>query len=518
MRATTRLLIVSSTVITLVLSGSVAAAQPAGVTVSAGGTAIDWVPCEEDPSAECGTLSVPIDWERPGGERVELALARRPATDPAARIGSLVINPGGPGGSGVDFALVAPDYFSKEILSRFDVVGFDPRGVARSHPVVCSVELLEEFPSPLVTSQAEFEALVAYNTRLGEDCRAHTGPLFDHLDTLSVVRDIDAIRAAVGDDQLSYYGLSYGTLMGQQYAEEFPHRVRALGLDSNMDHSLGTRAFLATETVSAQDSFDEFVAWCDREPRCALHGEDVRALWADLLDRAARGELDELTVVDLVGIAFGAFYGPAWFALADFLLALATDQPPPVALAADAGGAQEDEVAPNPTQAVFCQDWALPVRDYREYRQHLRRMTRIAPDMRFPPAALSVTAACLGWPAEVSNPQHRLRVPPGPELLLANALHDPVTGYNWAVNAARQLRRSAVLLTYEGWGHGVYGRSDCLTGAFDDYLVSLTLPERGARCPAVPPEPPEATQGLPVPPDPLVPVPTIPGYRSSDGF
>jgi hypothetical protein len=127
---------------------------------------------------------------------------------------------------------------------------------------------------------------------------------------------------------------------------------------------------------------------------------------------------------------------------------------------------------------------------------------------------LSVTAACLGWPAEVNNPQHRLRVPPGPELLLANSLHDPATGYDWAVNAARQLRRSAVLLTYEGWGHGVYGRSDCLTGAFDDYLVSLTRPERGARCPAVPPEPPEATQALPVPPEPLVPVPTVPDYWS----
>jgi hypothetical protein len=175
-----------------------------------------------------GTLTVPIDWDDPDGETIDLALARIPASDPDARIGSLVINPGGPGGSGVGFALFAPEVFSPEVLDRFDIVGFDPRGVGDSHPVLCSVETLQDDPGALFDSRAELDARAAFNDELREDCRENTGPLYDHVDSLSVVHDIDAIRAALGDEQLSFFGVSYGTLMGQQYAATYPERVRAV--------------------------------------------------------------------------------------------------------------------------------------------------------------------------------------------------------------------------------------------------------------------------------------------------
>lgn len=288
MRSSGRLLIV--TIVTTALTTSLAAV-PAAPAVARGETAtIAWSPCPENPEADCGTLPVPLDWSRPHGPKIELAVARRPATDPSARIGSLFVNPGGPGGSGRDFAL-SGGLFGDEVRRHFDVVGFDPRGVGLSDPVRCSVEAVATYPRIFPTTREALDRQVAENRRLRQDCRRHTGPVFDHVDSLSGVYDMDAMRAAVGDQKLTYYGLSYGTMVAQQYAEVFPHRVRAIVADSNMDHSLDAGGFVETEAASAQDSFDEFVAWCDRAAGCALHGRDVRALWHDLLARAERGEL-----------------------------------------------------------------------------------------------------------------------------------------------------------------------------------------------------------------------------------
>ncbi|MFC7645630.1 alpha/beta fold hydrolase [Streptosporangium lutulentum] len=197
-------------------------AAASAIAPPAASAAITWTPCAENSAVECGTLTLPVDWNIPRGETFELALARRKATDPAARIGSLVVNPGGPGSSGVSAVFEETFGFTSEITSRFDVVGFDPRGVGRSHPILCSVALAGQAPEVIMRSQADFDRWLAYNEQVRRDCRARTGPLFDHVDTGSVVRDLDALRAALGDDKLTYYGLSHGTLLGQQYAERFP--------------------------------------------------------------------------------------------------------------------------------------------------------------------------------------------------------------------------------------------------------------------------------------------------------
>ncbi|MGA5763037.1 alpha/beta hydrolase [Nonomuraea bangladeshensis] len=482
-------------------AGATAApADPTATTRTTGATgaapAVRWAPCAENAAVECGTLTVPIDWNNPRGGTFELALARRRASDPAARIGSLVINPGGPGGSGVDAVLGEWLGFTPEITSRFDVVGFDPRGVARSHPITCSLELAVQAPDPTaLRSQADWNAMLAFNRRYADDCRRRTGPLFDHVHTGNVIRDLDALRAALGDDKLTYYGISYGTLIGQLYAERYPRRVRALALDSNMDHSLGTQAFLDTESWTAQDSFDEFVAWCGRTDTCALHGRDVRALWHELLAKAERGELTfpgqpdfVLRKLDLVGIAFSAFYGPIWRELAELLAAMesgtGTVSPLLAPVTAKKAAVAAEETI-NDASFVFCQDYALPVRDFREWDRLLRRSAAIAPDMLISSAAHPLTLTCQG--TRTPNPQHRLKVDGSPTLLVGNSLHDPATPYPWAVNAAAQIGREARLLTYEGWGHGIYGHGECPTGAIDRYLVSGELPAKGARCPAVPP-------------------------------
>lgn len=453
---------------------------------------VAWGPCPELPADEgvrCGTVRVPIDWGRPHGAWIDLAVARRPAGDPSARVGALMFNNGGPYGSGVNTVLFnVGGILSEDVRRRFDVVGIDPRGVGRSHPVLCSSELLARAtPFALPGSQADLDAIVANNTRLREDCRNRTGPLFDHVNTLNVARDLDWVRAAVGEPKLTFYGRSYGTLLGLQYAEQFPHRVRAIVSDSILDHSLDTRALLDAGAVTVQDSFDEFVAWCDRTANCVLRGRDVRAVWHTVLDKTERGEIPHpvlprpLQPGELNTALANLSREPDWTFLAQLLVDFETGtpvelEPPP----------EPPPVVAEPERAFRCVDWRLPVRDYRELAAHLRASARLAPDLRYSYQRVQNVLDCLGTPS-VPNPQHRLRVRNSPPLLVVQPRHDPAGGYAMGVNVVRQLGRQGVLLTYEGQGHVAYGRTPCVDDAVDRYLISLTRPEPGARCPAVPP-------------------------------
>lgn len=448
-----------------------------------------WTPCAEDKTAQCATLSVPVDWAQPYGPSVAIALARRPAADPQNRIGTLVVNPGGPGGSGVDFTLDSTSFFSAELRKRFDIVGFDPRGVSRSHPVVCTTTVLTAAPPPAIDSAAAYDTVVAYNRRLAADCAARTGPLYGHVDTLSVVRDLEALRAALGEERFSFYGASYGTLLGEQYAERYPQRIRAMVLDSVMDHTADLDGFLGAEAATAQDSFDEFVAWCARRAECALHGRDVRKLWAGLLASARRGTLRDpydtayrLSFHELVGVAFGSMYDPQWHSLGIFIRE-----------AAGGAGTRLARVAPvdvseHNFHAVFCADWSMPVTGYADLRARLDRVAATSPQMPFSPLALTSLYGCLGRPGGTANPQRALSPARTGPVLLVNARHDPATPYAWARHVAAQLGPRASLLTYEGWGHTIYGRTACVTGAVDRYLLAVRPPAAGTTCPGVEPK------------------------------
>ena len=374
-----------------------AGAGPAGAaagTRAATANGIQWSACKPDTpewaawqGAECATLRLPVDWARPDGPTFGLAIARRRA-DPAVRAGTLVFGPGGPGDSGVERVGTGLSRFSGEVRRRFDIVSFDPRGVGRSSPMTCSPALLAERPSPMLTSQAGFDATVAFNRRLRDDCRANTEPagIVDHLDSGQTVRDLEALRVALGERRLTFHGSSYGTLLGAQYAETYPRNVRAMVLESVMDHSVPTtRAFLRDSAAAAQDLFDEFVTWCAGDADCDLRDRDVRGVWRQLLARAERGELatpprlagrlgPRLTASDLVNlVAFRAFYDADFAALAGDLVDLETravSGPPP-------------RLSPLPPAApVFCSDWRLPVRDFREYASLVRTMDRAAPTCR----------------------------------------------------------------------------------------------------------------------------------------
>ncbi|MFC5216559.1 alpha/beta fold hydrolase [Streptomyces coerulescens] len=425
-------------------------------------------------------------------------MARRRAADPDRRVGVLLVNPGGPGDPGVDFAVRrAPSHFSADTLAKFDIVGFDPRGVGGSRPVMCSAELLAQRPSPYPRNQAEFDRLAQYNRVLREDCRRHTGPVFDHADTLSVVRDMDALRQALGERKISYFGHSYGTLIGQQYAEEYGDRIRAMALTANVDHSLGTREFLTSSAMAAEDSFEQFVRWCEATSTCALHGRDVTAVWDGVLARADRGELYDperperaLTAHEISLYAFKAFYGPDRDEAAAFVAQLDSQRP---GEGRQHRRSDREPLRPSPSQppqpteaapfhAVFCQDWRLRPKNYREYAALTQAELRAAPHMRGTPRVHAAVAGCVGWPDEVNNPQHRLRITEAPKILLLHARHDPANHFSWPANVHRQTRGTTVLLPYEGAGHSVYGRNDCTRDAVDDYLAELDLPPSGSHC------------------------------------
>jgi pimeloyl-ACP methyl ester carboxylesterase len=475
-RVTTRpvaaaFLIVLAVVVT---AGPVAAARVAG--------GIAWTPCPGDITAQCGTLSVPTDWADPASARIGVAVARRPATDPAHRIGTLVVNPGGPGESGVDFALGT--FFSAALRARFDIVGFDPRGVGRSHPVICSRALMDVAPSPLIASRQQYDAVVAYNRRLTADCRARTGPLYDHVDTLSVVRDTDALRTALGEQRISFYGASYGTVLGSQYAGRFPARVRAVVLDSVLDHSAGVDEFLGTGAAAVQDAFDQFVAWCARERACAVHGRDVRGLWADLLARAAAGTLRDpfapgrfVSVFGLLDVGFSSLYAPQWYSLAYYLNE-----------AALAPRAAANPQTPQAFRAIMCADWNLPIRGYADLAARMRALRARAPQMLASPLTLRAIVGCLGRSTPAVNPQRPL-APATTPVLVVGTRHDPAAAYRWARRVAARLGPRARLVTYRGSGHIAYGRSRCVTGMVDRFLATGRTPAAGTVCPAVPPSP-----------------------------
>ena len=462
------------------LAGTVFTGVPANAEGQAG---IDWKPCPDVEGVDCGAVTVPVDWAHPGRGTVQIALARRKATDPAARIGSILMNPGGPGGSGVGKVRDENWTLSPEITKRFDTVGFDPRGVGESTQIQCGLdEIIADYPK-VPTNQKEFEQLAAYNRKLGESCDRITGPLARLADTQSVARDMDAIRAALGDKKLTYYGVSYGSLMGQQYAELFPDRVRALVLDGNLDHSITSPGeFLRTETAAAQESFTQFAAWCDRTPACALHGQDAPALLRGLQDRAARGELTEegepVTSFDLAEIVYTRLPGPNWPGLATRL--------------ARFSGAIASRVAPadvpinSVRPSVFCADWRFPVRNFAELESLRTSAAALAPDLRMSTLGWTYLTGCIGWPAKTTNPQHPLSIHGAPPLLMLNSKYDPATPLTWAKTASRQ--SGTTLLTYDGWGHGAYFRnSECVVKATDAYLISGKLPARGTHCAAVEP-------------------------------
>ncbi|WP_162184810.1 alpha/beta hydrolase [Allokutzneria albata] len=428
---------------------------------------LHWTPCAN--GAECTTLTVPVDWERPGGVTTTLALARRKATGP--RIGTLLVNPGGPGLSGVETATKA-DSFSGRLRERFDVVGFDPRGIKGSTRVACA-------PAPaaaLPRDEREFGELLASNRKARAGC---ADPLASHLNAETMARDVEAIRVALGGEPLNWYGTSYGTEIGQRYAELFPRHIRTMVLDAAIDRSSSAVAHLLSASADAEDGFEHFAHWCGHNADCPLHGQDVTAAFDEVVRRASEKPLllngFVMTAENVREFTYGQLYAPekGWPTLAWIIAALrdappATQGPPP-APALDLG-----------VLGAICQNWEYVVRDHSHLKRILDSAAMRAPHLRVAATPVHRLTQCVGLRA--TDAPHPLRVHGAPPILVVNSKRDPITPHSGAAEVSRQLPGS-VLLTYAGDGHTTYPRSACVRDHVDSYLVSEALPANGMSCP-----------------------------------
>lgn len=458
--------------ILLVLAGGTPAAAAPGWAPSP----IVWTTCPDDPDSpsppdgECGTLRVPLDWARPSGPSITLAVARHRAADPAHRLGVLLADLGGPGSSNAEFA-VSPGLFSPEVRARFDVVGFDVRGTGRSEFIRCDDSTVPPDDEP--ADRAQFDALRSYSEHTVSACRAGNLPVFDHADTGVNAEDMDAVRRALGESRISFFGISYGTLLGQQYAEKHGDRVRALVLDSSIDHSAGIERFLGDRATAADELFRQFAAWCDRTATCALHGRDVLALWPRALALADGQPAPHNWLRDRV---FKDMYAPDWDDAAQVIAGTLAGQPPMTA--------QFEYNYDSIRLAVVCQDFDLRIRDFPRYRALHAEELRRGPLMRGSMLGHDEAMACLGVHGPPSNPPHRLDITRAPQVLLLNSRYDPATPYAWARTIHHQAPANTTLLTYEGSGHGVYPRTACTRSAVDRYLLTLQPPRHDVSCPA----------------------------------
>jgi pimeloyl-ACP methyl ester carboxylesterase len=492
-------------------------AGAAAGSATAGPGKIAWSKCYAQMGPfECGTVQVPLDYDAPNGATSSLAVIRLPATDPAHRIGSLFLNPGGPGGSGVDYTLFAgPFLYTDEVRAKFDLVGFDPRGIIRSTALRCfgtDKQWAPYFtPFSFPSNPTEEQIWMNADLYLDGNCAQRGGKIGDHMSTANVARDLDVLRQAVGDTRLNYAGVSYGTMLGQTYANMFPGNVRAMIIDGVLDPIAWTTGTGDGSTVpfstrlrsdmGARDTLNEFFRLCDAGgTRCAF-APNSASRFAALGDKLKAhplpvtfpdGSTGEVNYSNLIGMTLGAMYdSSSW---ESFAAALAD-------LEAQAGAAKLGV-----RLQAFWHPWNAYItkRGMPHYQNFVEGFPAVACADADDPHSYSawstngtaaeaafgyfgriwtwVSSICAAWPTTDSD---RYTGPwnhntANPVLVIGN-LFDPATRYQGAVTASNLLPNSR-LLTVHGWGHTSLFLSSCADAVQTRYLVDLTLPAPGTVC------------------------------------
>ncbi|MFI9612811.1 alpha/beta hydrolase [Streptomyces sp. NPDC052023] len=467
---------------------------------------LDWSPCVKGSPFDCATAKVPLDHGDPGGRSIDLALVKRKATGPGRRIGTLFFNPGGPGGPGTVQMPQNYESFPREVRERFDIVSWDPRGIGSSTAVNCFADSTQaqawaaSKTAGVPVGEKERAAWIAAYRDLGRRCQQRDPQLLRHVSTTDTARDLEQLRQAVGDPQLTYLGISYGTYLGATYANLFPDKVRAMVLDSNWDPRAWTNdasdaaARLTTmlrlgSDRGAAEVLDEFLRLCGaattaRCPFSAGSPEATRAKFDQLLRRLRTDPVGAWSYGPAVGDVVGSLYSvlPGWADLAGRLQDLwqgrapqpsALPPAPPVPDPSPYAGEEQ------PT-AVVCGDSPNP-RDPDAYPAMEEASAARAGDAgRYWTWA---TVGCATWPAVAQDtyrgPWNKRTAHP---VLVVGTTHDPATPYSGSQAMARELA-DARLLTHEGYGHtALVNPSSCVQAHESRYLVDGTLPPEGTKC------------------------------------
>jgi len=449
-------------------------------------TPITWTPCNGD--LQCGTLIVPLDYSRPQGATIGIAVARHLAEEPTDRVGSLVINPGGPGVSGIDDFTNELDSLTPGLLDDFDIVTFDPRGVQRSDPVTCGETpgaTPGPVPDPIPQTAAEEQSIIANMRQFGADCEKASGTVLPYVGTVDVARDLDRLRQALGDSGLTYMGQSYGTLLGVTYAQLFPTHIRAMVLDSVIDPALSFSQMTLGQAEGFEGVLDSFFTWCAGTSACQWRpaGDPTTALLAQI----AKSRTEPMPAGNGRSAGPGEFYN----ALLDGLYSESDWDTLGAALAADAAGngapivAMSDHYSmdgstngADAAQAIDCLDHPS-TKDLGSYGQLAASFAASAPV--FGPLLAWGEASCAVWPVAPTRTPAPVSAPGSPPVLVIGTTRDPATPYAWAVSVAAQLRHGD-LLTVDGSDHVSYFYSPCVRAYVQTYLIDLTTPPVGATC------------------------------------
>ncbi|WP_430868309.1 alpha/beta hydrolase [Demequina aurantiaca] len=491
----------SSAAPTVTAGGSGIAPGTSGSPVNPGESRVysqelDWTSCDE---LECATVQVPVDWANPDGPTFGVAINRQVALDPDERLGSVLINPGGPGGEGLSFA----EYFAvnagDKLLDAYDVIGFDPRGVGQSAGVNCGDgATLDAYylPDVVINTQADIDSLRQTFVDFTENCRELTGAVWENVDTVSAARDMDVIRSVLGDEQLNFIGFSYGTELGATYAELYPANVGRMTLDGAVDFLLEDTEISVDQAQGFELALGNFIEWCHQQSECLLDSgteaakQQIHDMTITALDQGyPSGEsLDVNGTLMFYGIAVTLYDEGSWpylmqglnevissntasiiFQLANFYL----DRDPSTGV-----------YSSNSTEAftaIGCMDTPLEAPyTIEQYNEYAAAVEAAAPTLGW---AYAAGIGCDGWQWEANEHVTNLDATAGTgPMLVVGTLNDPATPIKWARSLTERLG-NASLLEWDGEGHTAYGRSNqCVIDAVDGYMVDGVVPSSGMQC------------------------------------
>jgi pimeloyl-ACP methyl ester carboxylesterase len=459
-------------------------------------TSVQWHSCAGAAldGFQCATIPVPRNPADPSSGTISMAIDRRPAT--GQKIGSLILNPGGPGASGVDALPELLGTMPNDLLARFDVVAFDPPGVERTAPIVCldSTGLQNYYhvdPEPV--NQAGLDALLQADRTFDNGCQSQSGNELPYVSTVDAAMDMDVLRRDLGDDKITYFGFSYGTFLGATYANLFPQKVRAMVLDGSEDPALGIIQMLDQQSAGLDDQLRQFFTWCrsaDTKSCPWRPSGDSLSAYQSLLARARNSPLrvpgNTRTVGPsefLYGTAVALYSTADWPRLGQSLQAATEGDGSYFLQNFDAYTGRRVDGSYNnlfeANAAINCDD--VPAPTISQIEAAVPAAEAAAPI--FGLQNLYSELSCSVWPIPASGKPGALHAPGAPPIVVVGSTGDPITPYQWAQAMASELQ-SGVLLTRVGDGHTGYRSSSCIRTAVDAYLISLTVPAVGTRCPS----------------------------------
>lgn len=451
---------------------------------------IDWEACGQ---RECATLQVPLDYADPTGSTIELNLLKRPADDQSAKVGSLVVNPGGPGAPGTTYADQADYAFGDPLLANFDIIGFDPRGTGESSPVDCLSDTdldayLAEDPSP--DTRAEIRTLRGWSLKMGKGCKKLSGDVAAHVTTVEAAKDMDVLRAALEEEKLTYFGASYGTKLGATYADLFPERSGRLVLDGAVDVSLSSKELSLGQAAGFQRALTAYVDDCLADD-CYLGTTRKEAL------NTIKGFLDDVDAEPLkvgdrdlqIGNAFYGIvvtlYNDDYWPMLDSALGKALKgEGSELLRLADLYASRNPSggYSDNSSEAI----WAINCQDDPSYTP-VDRIPATFPEFRkasptFGDVFAWGMAGCEGYLGPKPAKRKPISAAGADPMLVVGTTRDPATPYEWAEALAEQLD-SALLVTRDGDGHTGYNMgSDCVDDVIESYLIDGDVPDGDVDC------------------------------------